>query len=553
MVNNVGTCDKDKQQDYKGGLAPYDEEISWHFRGPLQLKQFAVYQSGSNKSKKRNLKPTIQERRHGHWEMHKRNEEYRQARKNSEFQAQNIQKRDACKMVTATISGSVVSWMNNYMCSPATGVPAPGGDAKQANMAAPPVTTTRTVTVVEVSRVTLTTTVVPTRTATIGQSSTSSDASSSSQSILSPTSTSSIASLPASSGDSVTQSLAPSLTTSPDPSKIGDSSSLDLASASSVSAPSLDASSGLITTPGVSISLLSTSSSNALSSHADSSTAAASSSASQPATSGSPPSDGDFARTNYYNSKQQTADKVAFLNYMPGQSGVFDTWISHFGASLAYAGSDGITGAGSQEVLKDVLIPDDTEIVIFSEDQCDESCPYSRPDSVAHSKPIFELILSMALILSKEGFETTNALFLFEFVMPLSGKTDQSKNDDMPAIWSLNTRVPLTQQYGDCSCWKSGCGELDVWEVLDPGNNRTKATFHGGSDHSGGSSNWFDRPTSGTMKGAVVFDERSQSVHIYKLDDNFDFGPSLAKNVVDDWLTSAQEDTKKYGNFRLPP
>ena len=135
--------------------------------------------------------------------------------------------------------------------------------------------------------------------------------------------------------------------------------------------------------------------------------------------------------------------------------------------------------------------------------------------------------------------------------MPLSGNKDQYSNGDMPAVWSLNTRIPLTQQYGDCSCWNSGCGELDIWEVLDPGNSRMKATFHSGAMNSGGSSNYFERPTTQTMKGAVMFDEPSQSVHILRLDDNFEFGASIKGSDVESWLDNAQKNVKQYGNFRL--
>ena len=53
---------------------------------------------------------------------------------------------------------------------------------------------------------------------------------------------------------------------------------------------------------------------------------------------------------------------------------------------MAYAGSDGVSGAASPEILHDILLPDDKEVVLFSDQACDDSCPYYRPGSVAHSK-----------------------------------------------------------------------------------------------------------------------------------------------------------------------
>ena len=88
--------------------------------------------------------------------------------------------------------------------------------------------------------------------------------------------------------------------------------------------------------------------------------------------------------------------------------------------------------------------------------------------------------------------------------MPLSGK--KGFNGDMPGIWLLNAQIPLTSQYGtnsQCSCWTSGCGEFDLFEVLDHGNFRCKSTLH--MAPAGGSSDWFRRPETSTITAAVVF------------------------------------------------
>lgn len=54
-MNSDGTCDF-SDFSFSGNLSPLDEELTLHFRGPLQLKQFGVYYpSSSSKIKKRQL------------------------------------------------------------------------------------------------------------------------------------------------------------------------------------------------------------------------------------------------------------------------------------------------------------------------------------------------------------------------------------------------------------------------------------------------------------------------------------------------------------------
>jgi len=67
--------------------------------------------------------------------------------------------------------------------------------------------------------------------------------------------------------------------------------------------------------------------------------------------------------------------------------------------------------------------------------------------------------------------------------MPDSGETGTNEYVPVnrPAIWMLNAQIPRTLQYGnaDCSCWASGCGEFDIFEVLADGDKRMKSTLHG--------------------------------------------------------------------------
>jgi hypothetical protein len=219
---------------------------------------------------------------------------------------------------------------------------------------------------------------------------------------------------------------------------------------------------------------------------------------------------GNWGRQAYYNAEQGTAEGLVFLNNHGGDgSGVFDTT---FGMSLSYASADNSRGSSSPVTLADVLIPDNNEFVIMTDKPCsDGSCGAVRDGTVAY-----------------HGFDGASKLFLLELSMPLSGKT--GFNADMPAAWLLNSQIPRTMQYGSCSCWDTGCGEFDVFEVLDSGNQKCKSTWHG--NKSKGDSNWFQRPISGTKKAAVVFDGQSSTATIVMLPDDFDFDGNVSQATI---------------------
>ena len=147
----------------------------------------------------------------------------------------------------------------------------------------------------------------------------------------------------------------------------------------------------------------------------------------------------------------------------------------------------------------------------------------------------FQIIISVLTVI--DGFDGSSKLFLLEFSMPSSGKT--GFNADMPAAWILNAEVPRTLQYGDCSCWKSGCGEFDVFEVLNSGNQKAISAWHG--LRSKGDSNWFHRPIDKTMKAAVILDGTSSTAHIVVLPDDTNFDTSLGDSVVTSFLNSVTD------------
>ena len=99
-----------------------------HFRGPLVLKQFAVYTPGTGSSKKRSVRPSSHDRRHGHQQFHEHSKEIREIQNHAEEV-----KRQVGALVTATEpDGTVITFTNEY-----------GGSA-----AATPAATTSTATVV---------------------------------------------------------------------------------------------------------------------------------------------------------------------------------------------------------------------------------------------------------------------------------------------------------------------------------------------------------------------------------------------------------------------
>ncbi|KAL2004362.1 hypothetical protein VTN02DRAFT_2008 [Thermoascus thermophilus] len=391
MDSNTGTCTSTPKQ-YSGPLAPLNGEVSWHFRGPLSLKQFAFYTPGSGSSQKREVKSNFHRRRHDHHHLHSRSQESSEAQE---------QKRAVGDIVTATINGQVVQWVNAW-----DGGAGSGSDA----VAVPPA-------------------------------------------------------IPA---------------------------AIEVAANSYHSIKSRVDSTA--ETPGASIK-----------------TGGAS-----------------WSRQAYYNAQSGESSGLTFLNHNGGQgSGVFD---HVFGNSLSYASSDGCNGSSYPQILEDKMLPDNTEIVIMTDKECtDGSCGAVRPGTVAF-----------------HGFDGASKVFLVEFSMPMTGK--RGFNMDMPAAWILNAQIPRTLQYGkpECSCWKSGCGEWDIHEILDSGNTRGKSTIHG--NVSGGSSHFFDRPVDKTMKMAIVFDGDSSSGHIKVLPDDTKFDTVLDGATVSDFCS---ESSQRGSVFRL--
>ena len=101
----------------------------------------------------------------------------------------------------------------------------------------------------------------------------------------------------------------------------------------------------------------------------------------------------------------------------------------------------------------------------------------------------------------------------------------------MPAIWLLNDHIPRTSQYPtnpNCSCWNTGCGEFDIFEVMNgTERNNLYSTFHTfqGIEYLGygiQADGYIPRDTEGTMKGGVLFDSKGNTVVFMSNDTTFD-------------------------------
>ncbi|RDA92899.1 hypothetical protein CP533_3847, partial [Ophiocordyceps camponoti-saundersi (nom. inval.)] len=229
----------------------------------------------------------------------------------------------------------------------------------------------------------------------------------------------------------------------------------------------------------------------------------------------------DWERIAYYNASRQVVQNMRFLGNYGGQnSGVFDYT---YGNSLSYLKADASGGAALPETLRNAVIPSRKEFAIFSAEKCDKaSCGFSRAHDVAY-----------------KGFGGADKIFLFRFSMPLDN--DRGFNGDMPAIWLLNGRIPRTVQYGNCSCWTSKCGEVDLFEALHAGSDRCKSTFH--IKNGAGSSDWFKRPVDRYITLAAVFHHETASVVIKILPDHIHFAKHLDDKMVRRWMRTEPHHT----------
>ncbi|SMN19433.1 similar to Saccharomyces cerevisiae YJL171C GPI-anchored cell wall protein of unknown function [Maudiozyma saulgeensis] len=237
----------------------------------------------------------------------------------------------------------------------------------------------------------------------------------------------------------------------------------------------------------------------------------------------------DWTRDAYYDASSQTSENVTFLTKAGTNSPCL-------GNALSYASSNGTGYASESTILgSDNYISSDDEFTIFSNTACPSSgyskgCGVYRDDIPAYY-----------------GFGGTTKMFLFEFEMPTEKESNSSSIEyyDMPAIWLLNDHIPRTSQYPtntNCSCWSSGCGEFDIFEVMNgTERNHLYSTFHtfqGIEDLGTGiqSEGYITRDTSSTMTGGVIFDSNGNTVVFVSNSTSFD--STVTYNDVNNWLNS---------------
>ncbi|KAH7087127.1 putative TOS1-like glycosyl hydrolase-domain-containing protein [Paraphoma chrysanthemicola] len=247
----------------------------------------------------------------------------------------------------------------------------------------------------------------------------------------------------------------------------------------------------------------------------------------------------DWSRVAYYTSTAPAqATGFSFLANLgdPQKSGTFDY---AFGNSLSYVTSDGGRVASESLPFSGTLDTSEREIAVFSDKSCDQDCPYWRPDATSHF-----------------GWSGSSKAFFIEFQMDhyQNRGVDQGLISDAPAWWFLNAAIPRVLQYGSdrnnipCSCWSTGCGEFDAFEILGNGEERAKSTMHRQGNLQGGDSNYFRRPVGRKLKFAVVW--HYPHITALVLDDGFDFSTALSDDRIQQ-LVSYDADSWTHSLFAI--
>lgn len=242
-------------------------------------------------------------------------------------------------------------------------------------------------------------------------------------------------------------------------------------------------------------------------------------------------SSGDWKQIASYDGKET---KNATFSTSAGKNS------SCLGPALTYADSDGISKADKATVLKaDTKIKSNKEYAIFSGEKCGDSGVNGDCGVYRKGIPAYH------------GFDGAVKMFLFEFEMPedKDGDKDLVPNFNMPAIWLLNAQIPRTAQYSfnseyvNCSCWRLGCGEFDVFEIMNSTDSgKLVLTIHDYQNTDNIETGlvapgFIDRSTKGKMAGGVLFDKNGDVVVF--VSDSTSFDESLPASTVNGWIKKA--------------
>ncbi|KAF2118285.1 putative TOS1-like glycosyl hydrolase-domain-containing protein [Lophiotrema nucula] len=246
-----------------------------------------------------------------------------------------------------------------------------------------------------------------------------------------------------------------------------------------------------------------------------------------------------WSQVAYYTSNAPAqASGITFLANLGDdrKSGTFDY---SFGNSLGYVSSNGRQNMPDSTPFSGNLATSEAEIAGFTAQACNGDCEYARPKSTQY-----------------HGWDGESKAFFIEFQMDHYDNygNDQGMLSDAPAWWFLNAAIPRTLQYGNdknnipCSCWSTGCGEFDAFEVLGRGEERAKSTIHRQGNIEGGDSNYFARPVARTLKFAVVFHRLNITATV--LDDSFDFSSTLDSSIMEN-IISYDPNSYKHSLFGI--
>ncbi|KAL1302318.1 hypothetical protein AAFC00_002731 [Neodothiora populina] len=327
MNDNNGECDF-ATFSYSGSVAPFDEELSIHLRGPLYLKQFAFYTPSGSAAKAR---------RNAHVNKH-----VRDAHKRAVV-ADNVEIEERATSLTCPGSNSTSYTSNGKTFTIECGFDRPGNIGMV-------YTTTFSDCVDQCA--------AKASCVDVSYLANSGGACYMKSSILAPNYNANIY------GAKLAASQSSSVKSSTSTSKSSSATSTSKTTSSLTSSSKATSSSTTSTKP--------TSSSSKSSSTSSSST--------PPAATG-----GSWTRQSYYSSTAGTAQNVVFLNTMGGGT-VSGVWSSYFGNSLSYSSSDGTKAASSAQVLSDMTLASSTEIALFSGTSCSSGsgCGYYRPGIPAY-------------------------------------------------------------------------------------------------------------------------------------------------------------------------
>ena len=118
---------------------------------------------------------------------------------------------------------------------------------------------------------------------------------------------------------------------------------------------------------------------------------------------------------------------------------------------------------------------------------------------------------------------------------------------DKPAIWFLNAQIPRVGQYLTGNCWESGCGEMDIFEVLSNGSSYLIPTVH--AQFHGGFNDFFVRPTDVVTKAAILMNDDTVIIQILPI--QFQISSSISAAQIQQLQSNSDWDSSNMASLKL--